>query len=938
MSGRPHRGHRRRGEQERGGGLDDDARRPADYNEEDQAWREEEGGPGDRRRHGHRHGRHRHRGGRGGRHRGEEARGFDLDDYEEPGDAFAAEAGDDGALGGGAGMAEKELGRGGRGGDGVGEELLEEVRALRAENAALRAMVAPLAPLAGQVEMLAELLGALRTDTAQLAGAVRSITLPAAGGDPAATATSLTDVRLLGGAASTPAAGSGTPVAGGLPGADGTRGYKKKNVGYMRLWTGSWNMGAKDPFEGLDIKRNMSTVARLLGEFVPLGYDVYVLAVQEGVSDDAYEAFAEYTGTFRLPLHTKLYPAKEDKTVHVRSRRMGRAVNVSELYSAHLRGEAPEAVSSTKDMLDRVLGRGDGSFVSQKFTGIAVFVAPPVVPYVRLLGVYKQSFGVSEGSKGGVAVALGMYDATAVFVSCHLASKRVHTRAQQYRDLVERFGRKLGGRGFQLNEQFHHVVWMGDMNYKCHTISANEAVTMLETGRRAEMFDKYDGMNKEKRDTGIYYNYLEPIMAPDFYPTYKKVEGRGNIEHDEEDPSWVRRVYVTEFKEPFYKGGRIVERVPGWCDRIQYHSIRSRAGQLVPELLDDDGLGAVEAGSDGGPATAAGAMHNYHSVNTELDGSDHSPVFCTWSLEIEADDVVEDPSVVSREAHDAAHRVSRDAAAAGEGGRILMTPERMMGAPDQPINVILHIKDVRVDLGGQMRAPRAVNILFPLPYEDSDGLPERAKAIRPGGIGTSHATLDKGGTVETTLKTLVSRASRVGRFHLLMKVSLDNGTKPQCVVCMADGGLHAPGPRSFTFLEALTFNGEPVLSKSGRPVNLEFTVEMTCHGLSQAELATLTVRDGDATTGGEAAKAIGVARPAQVDDDDYDDEEGEEYKELGYGDDDSDDAYDAERGGYGLGRGGAGGGGSGAAVSYDATAEVTLSDSDGEMDMGGDSD
>ena len=51
--------------------------------------------------------------------------------------------------------------------------------------------------------------------------------------------------------------------------------------------------------------------------------------------------------------------------------------------------------------LDRVWGRGDGAMLKPKFTGIAVFVAEVTAPYTRLLGVYKHSFGASEGSKGG---------------------------------------------------------------------------------------------------------------------------------------------------------------------------------------------------------------------------------------------------------------------------------------------------------------------------------------------------------------------------------------------------------------------------------------------------------------------------------------------------------------------------------------------------------
>ena len=88
-----------------------------------------------------------------------------------------------------------------------------------------------------------------------------------------------------------------------------------------------------------------------------------------------------------------------------------------------------------------------------------------------------------------------MYDMTIAFVNCHLASKNLKARRQQYMDLVGRYsdgarwlgvgssdhretckfalltgrmvlvwcsafrlGAKLGGRGFQLNEEFHAVV------------------------------------------------------------------------------------------------------------------------------------------------------------------------------------------------------------------------------------------------------------------------------------------------------------------------------------------------------------------------------------------------------------------------------------------------------------------------------------------------
>ena len=171
--------------------------------------------------------------------------------------------------------------------------------------------------------------------------------------------------------------------------------------GEVRIWTGTWNMGALDPFLDLSLERNMDVVARMLGAFVPLGYDLYVLGVQEGISDKVFEAVAAYTGTYRLPLHCKLYPAREGHGGGLRSRRMGRAISVQSFIDDARAGVHPDPVVTTADMLDRVWGRGDGAMLSPKFTGTAVFVAPVIAPYTRLLGLYKHSFGAAEGSKVG---------------------------------------------------------------------------------------------------------------------------------------------------------------------------------------------------------------------------------------------------------------------------------------------------------------------------------------------------------------------------------------------------------------------------------------------------------------------------------------------------------------------------------------------------------
>jgi endonuclease/exonuclease/phosphatase family metal-dependent hydrolase len=96
------------------------------------------------------------------------------------------------------------------------------------------------------------------------------------------------------------------------------------------------------------------------------------------------------------------------------------------------------------------------------------------------------------GSKGGVGVALKVGQTTLAFVTCHLEAKKNEMRRQQYRTLVQRMGRKLGEPGLDLPVQFHHVIWCGDLNYRCVSeegdyLSSEYVVDMLQQGRNREV-------------------------------------------------------------------------------------------------------------------------------------------------------------------------------------------------------------------------------------------------------------------------------------------------------------------------------------------------------------------------------------------------------------------------------------------------------------------
>lgn len=101
-----------------------------------------------------------------------------------------------------------------------------------------------------------------------------------------------------------------------------------------------------------------------------------------------------------------------------------------------------------------------------------------------------------------MGVALGLYDVTIAFINAHMASKRPDMRRAQYCELVDRLGAKLGGRGFALNEEFHHIVWMGDLNYHCKDISGADALALIRQGKHMQLLLDHDELLDDKEKVG----------------------------------------------------------------------------------------------------------------------------------------------------------------------------------------------------------------------------------------------------------------------------------------------------------------------------------------------------------------------------------------------------------------------------------------------------
>jgi hypothetical protein len=408
----------------------------------------------------------------------------------------------------------------------------------------------------------------------------------------------------------------------------------------VRIWVGSWNTAVNEcnceelcgPMESCTpeaLQRMLDTFAR----FVPTDCEIYIMGLQEGSPDCEGEYFFS-----QLELYL---------------RRLG---------VAH--------VPAANGHPGKIYGRGDGSFISPKFTGIRVYCRSSSREHVSVVGAAGASAGINEGSKGAVGALIRVKDTTLLAISCHLAKHDMQKRRDQYGDICRKLAEGLaassplsspsastspgasglgpaaGGVG-DLHSQYHHIIWFGDMNYhvkkaKDGGCTPDEAISCIRDGQLHalypydELFEELDLIESpQNRRPLCFCGFSEPekfVTGPletRFYPTYKKDSKRGTAEakggrrfvvpHREADieaeRDWVRRVYKIDYAEHWYKGGGVKLRMPSWTDRILYRSMPHLQSRFVPATRND--------------------TDRYRAVNEVLLSSDHSPISCVFELQPE---------------------------------------------------------------------------------------------------------------------------------------------------------------------------------------------------------------------------------------------------------------------------------------------------------------
>ncbi|RLN53675.1 hypothetical protein BBJ28_00014816 [Nothophytophthora sp. Chile5] len=400
----------------------------------------------------------------------------------------------------------------------------------------------------------------------------------------------------------------------------------------LRIFVGTWNMAAQDPFAVRPRGRYIGDepAASALRDFLPLGYDIYVLGTQEKVTKHLHAAvLARLNQQLLLDSEAQTFqrleltPSRQRAGNQDHDARHGSfqassdsfsswtasSVRPTSIYSLDDESESVKGGSSPqvlqfpirkeeercsdgfrwrkKREFEEIRGHGDHALLWRKSTGLAVYHASRLQGRLEVVATGAHRF---SGSKGGVAVTIRMVGdtQTLTFANCHLEANRIARRRQQLDVLAQQLPLQLctepvsGGASSDQKPSLatcsDHVIWMGDFNYRVQSLDGDDVLRLLSSGRLRELHEHYDSMAADLEHVPGLQSFREPTKWPTFYPTYKKVANRarlplsGSCTSTGQDTRWAQHVYLTKYREPFYKGGRCRERVPGWCDRILYCS------------------------------------------------------------------------------------------------------------------------------------------------------------------------------------------------------------------------------------------------------------------------------------------------------------------------------------------------------------------------------
>jgi len=170
---------------------------------------------------------------------------------------------------------------------------------------------------------------------------------------------------------------------------------------------------------------------------------------------------------------------------------------------------------------------------------------------------------------GAVGVSFWLYDYSFCFISSHLAAhiEKVGKRNADYKEIISQM--KLGNKDIDINNQFHYMYWMGDLNYRLEAprdtvldlIKTTDIERLLGKIFRSRFYSSYltrvlysalDQLFLWKHRGEVFHGFEEHTIA--FMPTYRF----DRCIFDQQG----KRIYSEEKM-----------RVPSWTDRVLWRGL-----------------------------------------------------------------------------------------------------------------------------------------------------------------------------------------------------------------------------------------------------------------------------------------------------------------------------------------------------------------------------
>lgn len=179
-----------------------------------------------------------------------------------------------------------------------------------------------------------------------------------------------------------------------------------------------------------------------------------------------------------------------------------------------------------------------------------VVVLKTLMPRISHVHTSKEATGLGNvlGNKGGAAVAFTIQEDTRVaFVVTHLAARvtRVMQRGQNYSQIVRKL--RLGQpRGVEFLHHYHHVFWIGDLNYRVDRGAHGTPEEFAHTVAKAEAGDleellAHDQLMQQRQEQKAFFSFQEAPIK--FAPTYRMLKGEVGYSNKKcQNPSWTDRI------------------------------------------------------------------------------------------------------------------------------------------------------------------------------------------------------------------------------------------------------------------------------------------------------------------------------------------------------------------------------------------------------------